>query len=115
MLGKKVTKVFVAADKMEKFFPANKIMLTGNPVRSAIAESTVSRQEGIRFFSLDENKKTVLVIGGSLGAKTINESIDAGLDELLSQGLQLIWQTGKPYADKAKERAAGKQAVWVND
>lgn len=115
MLGKKVTKVFVAAAKMEKFFPASKIMLTGNPVRSAIAQSTVSRQEGIRFFSLDENKKTVLVIGGSLGAKTINESVDAGLDELLNQGLQLIWQTGKPYADKAKERAAGKQAVWVND
>ena len=69
----------------------------------------------MRFFSLDEQKTTVLVVGGSLGAKTINEAIDQGLDELTSEGLQLIWQTGKPYAARGKERAKGKTGVWVNE
>lgn len=115
MLGKKATKVFVATDGMEKFFPAAKLMITGNPVRSVITQSSVTKKDGVRFFSLDENKKTVLVVGGSLGAKTINEAIDAGLEDLLAAGLQLIWQTGKPYAAKAKERAKSVRAVWVND
>lgn len=114
-LGKKATKVFVAADGMEKFFPKEKIVITGNPVRSAIVQSTVSRSEGIKFFSLDESKKTVFVVGGSLGARSINEAIDRHLSELLNAGLQLIWQTGKPYAAKAKERAAGIKPVWVNE
>jgi UDP-N-acetylglucosamine--N-acetylmuramyl-(pentapeptide) pyrophosphoryl-undecaprenol N-acetylglucosamine transferase len=100
---------------MEKFFPAAKIIISGNPVRSAIVQSATTKSEGIRFFSLDENKKTLLVVGGSLGAKTINEAIDKDLDQLLNAGLQLIWQTGKPYADKAKERAKGKSSVWVNE
>src|SRR5262245_3304162 len=100
---------------MDKFFPASKILVTGNPVRAAIAESTISKSEGTKFFSLDEQKKTVLVIGGSLGAKSINEAIDKHLDELLNSGLQLIWQTGKPYASKAKERANGKTTVWANE
>jgi UDP-N-acetylglucosamine--N-acetylmuramyl-(pentapeptide) pyrophosphoryl-undecaprenol N-acetylglucosamine transferase len=115
MLGKKATKVFTGTDGMEKFFLKEKIMITGNPVRSAIASASVSRSEGIRFFSLDENKKTLLVVGGSLGAKSINEAISKNLDQLLSTGLQLIWQTGKPYAAKAKEHTAGKRSVWVND
>jgi UDP-N-acetylglucosamine--N-acetylmuramyl-(pentapeptide) pyrophosphoryl-undecaprenol N-acetylglucosamine transferase len=115
MLGKKATKVFTGTDGMEKFFPKEKIMVTGNPVRSAIATAAVSRSEGIRFFSLDENKKTLLVVGGSLGAKSINEAISKDLDQLLKAGLQLIWQTGKPYAAKAKEHTAGKQSIWVND
>ncbi|MEO8405752.1 MAG: undecaprenyldiphospho-muramoylpentapeptide beta-N-acetylglucosaminyltransferase [Chitinophagaceae bacterium] len=115
LLGKKVAKVFVAAEQMEKFFPSKKLMITGNPVRAVITSSTVDKQQGIQFFSLDANKKTVLVIGGSLGAKTINEAIDAGLEQLLSKGLQLVWQTGKPYAAKAKERATDKNDVWTND
>ncbi|HEX7845395.1 MAG TPA: undecaprenyldiphospho-muramoylpentapeptide beta-N-acetylglucosaminyltransferase [Chitinophagaceae bacterium] len=115
MLGKKATKVFTGTDGMEKFFSKERLLVTGNPVRSAIAESGISRSEGLKFFSLDESKKTVLVVGGSLGAKTINEAIDKRLDDLLGAGLQLIWQTGKPYADKAKARAAGKTGVWVND
>lgn len=115
MLGKKATRVFTGTDGMEKFFPAAKILVTGNPVRASISASTVSRAEGIKFFALDEAKKTVLVVGGSLGAKTINEAIDTGLDELLHAGLQLIWQTGKPYAAKAKERVAGKASIWAND
>ncbi|MEO5562547.1 MAG: undecaprenyldiphospho-muramoylpentapeptide beta-N-acetylglucosaminyltransferase [Chitinophagaceae bacterium] len=115
MLGKKAVKVFVASDDMEKFFPAGKIIISGNPVRSAIVHAATTKAEGIRFFSLDENKKTLLVVGGSLGAKTINEAVDKDLDQLLDAGLQLIWQTGKPYADKAKERVKGKQSVWVNE
>lgn len=115
MLGKKATKVFVAADNMEKFFPADKIVITGNPVRETITRSVVTKNEAIKSFSLDETRKTVFVVGGSLGARSINEAIDAGLDELLNAGLQLIWQTGKPYAEKAKQRAEGKQNVWVNE
>lgn len=115
MLGKKATRVFVATDGMEKFFPAAKISLSGNPVRSAIVQAAVGKVEGIRFFSLDETKKTLLVVGGSLGAKTINEAIDKDVEKLLDAGLQLIWQTGKPYAEKGKERAKGKSGIWVND
>jgi UDP-N-acetylglucosamine--N-acetylmuramyl-(pentapeptide) pyrophosphoryl-undecaprenol N-acetylglucosamine transferase len=115
MLGKKATKIFVASDGMEKFFPAEKIIVTGNPVRGAIAESKITRSEGIKSFSLDDNKKTVLIVGGSLGARSINEAIDKNLDALLNAGLQLIWQTGKPYAAKAKQRAEGKRSVWVNE
>jgi len=115
MLGKKATKVFVAADEMEKFFQANRILVSGNPVRSGISKSVVSREEGIRFFGLNPDKKTVLSIGGSLGAKSINESLDKGLDEFEKNDLQLIWQTGKPYAVKGKERASGKANVWAGD
>lgn len=115
MLGKKAIKVFTGTDGMEKFFPKEKIMITGNPVRSAITTAAVSKSEGLKFFGLDETKKTVLVVGGSLGAKSINEAIDKGLDDLLDQGLQLIWQTGKPYADKGRERASKKNGVWVSD
>lgn len=115
MLGKKATKIFVASEGMEKFFPANKILVSGNPVRSGISKTTVSREEGIRFFGLNPDKKTVLSIGGSLGAKSINESLDKDLDEFEKNNLQLIWQTGKPYAAKGKERAGGKTNVWAGD
>jgi UDP-N-acetylglucosamine--N-acetylmuramyl-(pentapeptide) pyrophosphoryl-undecaprenol N-acetylglucosamine transferase len=115
LLGKKATKIFVATDGMEKFFPTEKILTTGNPVRSTISQSVVSRSEGIKFFGLDENKKTVFAVGGSLGAKSINEAINKHLDELLNAGLQLIWQTGKPYAVKAKERVEGKQSVSASE
>jgi UDP-N-acetylglucosamine--N-acetylmuramyl-(pentapeptide) pyrophosphoryl-undecaprenol N-acetylglucosamine transferase len=115
MLGKKATRIFTGTTGMEKFFPKEKITVTGNPVRKAIAEATVTRSEGLKFFSLDEAKKTVLVVGGSLGAKSINEAIDKGLDNLLQAGLQIIWQTGIAYSAKAKERASGKKTVWVNE
>ncbi len=114
-LAKKATRIFTGTGDMEKFFPAGKIIVTGNPVRASIAAATTTRQEGIRFFSLEESKKTVLVVGGSLGAKTINEAIDQGLDALLGAGLQLIWQTGKPYAEKAKQRVQDKKGVWAGE
>ncbi len=115
MLGKKATKIFVASDGMERFFPAKKILLTGNPVRASISKSTMSREEGIKFFELDPEKKTVLSVGGSLGAKSINEALDKDLDQFESNNMQLIWQTGKPYVANGKERAAGKTNIWAND
>jgi UDP-N-acetylglucosamine--N-acetylmuramyl-(pentapeptide) pyrophosphoryl-undecaprenol N-acetylglucosamine transferase len=113
MLGKKATRIFVAVDGMETFFPAEKIMITGNPVRAAIAESRTTREEGIRFFGLDPAKKTILSVGGSLGAKSINEAVEAGLDEIEKAGLQLIWQTGKPYAEKAQAAVKGRKHIWA--
>jgi len=115
ILGKRAKRVCVAYEGMEKFFPKEKIVLTGNPVRAAISQSTVSKGEGLRFFQLAEGKKTVFVVGGSLGAKSINEAVDAHLDELLNAGLQLIWQTGKLYLGRARDRVAGKPGIWVND
>lgn len=115
MLGKKATKVFTGTEGMEKFFPKENIMVTGNPVRAAITDSSVTRSEGLNFFSLDPGKKTVLIVGGSLGAKSINEAVDKGLDNLLNAGLQIIWQTGKPYGARAKERVMEKKSVWVNE
>ena len=114
-LGKNATKVFTGTKGMEKFFPAAKILVTGNPVRKAIANASVSREEGQRFFGLDPAKKTVLVVGGSQGARSINEAIGKGVDEIVEAGLQLIWQTGKHYAESAKHRTAGMSGVWAND
>ncbi len=114
LLGKMATKIFVAIDGMEVFFPVNKLMITGNPVRSSISNSSISRAEAIKFFSLDESKKTVLVVGGSLGAKSINEAIDLNLNEMLNAGLQILWQTGKPYESIAMKRCENKSGVSVN-
>lgn len=115
-LGRKATRVFVATDGMEKFFPAGKIVITGNPVRSDIREvAQISTEEARKFFGLENVKPVVLVIGGSLGSRSINEAIAAGLNDLLAAGLQLIWQTGKTDAGKWKDVAKGKHGVFVND
>ncbi len=115
MLGKKAIEIFVASDGMENFFPAEKIKITGNPVRSSISQSSVTREEGIKFFGLNPAKKTILSIGGSLGAKSINEAIDKHINAFAENDLQLVWQTGKPYAEKGKAAAAGKSNIWAND
>jgi UDP-N-acetylglucosamine--N-acetylmuramyl-(pentapeptide) pyrophosphoryl-undecaprenol N-acetylglucosamine transferase len=115
MLGKNATKIFVASDGMEKFFPKSKIMITGNPVRKAIAEATISREEALQFFGLEPEKKTVLAVGGSLGARSINEALATHLDQLNDNALQLIWQTGKTTATEYAERAKGFRNVFVND
>ncbi|NCI49147.1 undecaprenyldiphospho-muramoylpentapeptide beta-N-acetylglucosaminyltransferase [Sediminibacterium roseum] len=115
MLGKKAARIFVASDRMEMFFPKDKIMITGNPVRSAIAHSTHSRADGQQFFGLDAGKKTVLAVGGSLGARSINEAIAAHIDVFEENGLQLIWQTGKTTAAEYKHIGEGKKNIWVND
>ena len=115
LLGKRATRIFVAIDGMEQFFPASKIVISGNPVRESITQSTVSREEAIRFFGLNPARRTVLSIGGSLGAKSINEALTAGLSKFAAQDIQLIWQTGKPFADQGKQAAAGNELVWVNE
>lgn len=116
LLGRGATKIFVASDGMEKFFPAQKIVVTGNPVRPAIAGADLLSQEAaLRFFGLSAGRQTVLAVGGSLGARSINEAIASGLDELQAAGLQLIWQTGKVESGKWKEAAAGRDGVWVGE
>jgi UDP-N-acetylglucosamine--N-acetylmuramyl-(pentapeptide) pyrophosphoryl-undecaprenol N-acetylglucosamine transferase len=114
LLGRKASKIFVASDGMEKFFPSEKIMITGNPVRQNIVGNTISRTTGIEFFGLNPAMKTVFVTGGSLGAKGINEAIDANIDTFTKNNVQLIWQTGKPYAEKASARAAENKNIWAN-
>jgi UDP-N-acetylglucosamine--N-acetylmuramyl-(pentapeptide) pyrophosphoryl-undecaprenol N-acetylglucosamine transferase len=104
LLGRRVGKICVAYEGMENFFPANKIVLTGNPVRTEIAHG--SREEALRFFGLDPNKKTLLVIGGSLGARTLNLATAAALPHLREAGIQLLWQTGKIYFPDAQQQAA---------
>lgn len=103
LLAKTVQKICVAFDGMEQFFPKDKIIFTGNPVRQDIVDLTNKREKGLVEFGLSPDKKIVLVIGGSLGARTINESIEGGLDVLAKNNIQLLWQTGKGYADKAAE------------
>lgn len=115
LLGKNATKVFVATDGMEKFFPKEKIQITGNPVRKSIAHSTVTRSQALRFFSLDENKVTVLAVGGSLGARSINEALSNSLDAFKFHNLQLIWQTGKATGAEYKGKGEKYLNVWVNE
>jgi len=115
LLGKKATKIFVAIDGMEKFFPENKIVISGNPVRASITGSRVSKSEAIQHFGLDAGKTTVLSIGGSLGARTINDALGHNLEAFEKNNLQLIWQTGKPYAAEGREQCEGKKNIWVND
>lgn len=105
ILSKKASKICVAYEGMEAFFPKEKIILTGNPVRQDILNTNIDREEAYRFFNLDQTKKTVLVIGGSLGARGINEALVEGLSEFKKQDIQLLWQTGKPYFETAKEKA----------
>ena len=104
LLAKKAAKICVAYEGMERFFPKEKIMLTGNPVRQALLESKVTRQEALASFGLDSAKKTVLLVGGSLGARTINESVLQHLDLIGDSGLQFIWQTGKYYSAEIARR-----------
>ena len=105
-LAEKASKICVAYDGMERFFPAAKIIKTGNPVRQNLLETTCSREEAISSFGLDPAKKTILLVGGSLGARTINESVLNHLDLVESAGVQFIWQTGKYYHAHIQEEMA---------
>ena len=105
LLAKRAARICVAYDNMERYFPAGKIVFTGNPVRSDISGKDVSREEALLHFGLEEAKKTVLVLGGSGGAGTINNSILDGLEKLEQEGIQVIWQTGRYYFDSMREKA----------
>jgi len=101
LLAKKVNRICVAYDGMEKFFPKEKIQLTGNPVRQDIVELTDKKKEGLKHFDLDQNKKTILLFGGSLGARTLNDSMAANKDLLeKNQNVQVLWQAGKLYIEE---------------
>lgn len=115
LLGKKATKVFVATRGMESFFPVEKILITGNPIRKSIAESSLSKDKAIEFFGLNGSKKTVLAVGGSLGAKSINDALLNGLDLFEKNDIQLIWQTGKVGALKYHAAAKTKNNIWINE
>ena len=108
LLASKAKAICVAYEKMERFFPKDRIILTGNPVRQELQNDTISREEAIRFFNLDPSKKTILVIGGSLGARTINNSIAAGIEKI-PQNIQLIWQSGKGYDTQAQKALEEKK------
>jgi UDP-N-acetylglucosamine--N-acetylmuramyl-(pentapeptide) pyrophosphoryl-undecaprenol N-acetylglucosamine transferase len=105
LLAAKAAKICVAYPGMERFFPKDKILLTGNPVRQDLLEGENLKQKGQEYYNLDPNKKTLLIVGGSLGARTINESVMQHLDELeAAEDIQVIWQTGKYYYQQIQER-----------
>ncbi len=103
LLAKKVQKICVAYDGLEDFFPKEKIIKTGNPVRQDLLEISDKRKEAINFFKLDKNKKTLVVLGGSLGARVINQTIEKYLNNILANDVQIIWQTGKLYINEYKK------------
>ncbi len=105
LLAKKAKRICVAYDGMERFFPKDKIILTGNPVRQDLFSVYPKSQDAYDFFNFDSQKKTLLIVGGSLGARTINQSVIAHLDKLCQSGIQVIWQTGKFYIDDARKAA----------
>lgn len=113
LLGKKARKICVAYDNMERFFPAESIVKTGNPIRRALLANTLSKEEARKSFGLDPAKPTLLVVGGSLGALTVNESMEAGIRKLAEKGVQVIWQTGKNFGDRGPKAAEGLEGVVV--
>ncbi len=105
LLAKRAHRICVAYEGMERFFPKDKLVLTGNPVRSDILSARQHSLEAAQHFGLAAGKCTVLVIGGSLGARTLNEAMAAGISRLVDAGCQVIWQTGKPYYSEAVSKA----------
>nr|WP_315174426.1 undecaprenyldiphospho-muramoylpentapeptide beta-N-acetylglucosaminyltransferase [uncultured Flavobacterium sp.] len=112
LLSKKAATICVAYENLERFFPKEKMLLTGNPVRQDLIDVTAKREEAIAYFKLNPNKKTILVLGGSLGARRINQLIEKELSHLLDQHVQIIWQCGKLYLeDYSKYNSAQVQVV----
>ena len=106
LLAKQAKKICVAYEGMERFFEKDKIILTGTPVRQGLLNSTQSREEAIYSFGLDPSKRTILILGGSLGARTINQCLMSNLDKVKDSEVQFIWQTGKIYIEEAREAVA---------
>lgn len=112
ILGKKVNTICVAFDGMERFFPKEKIMLTGNPVRAEVVQIEGKKTEAVGYFGLEPQKKTLLVVGGSLGSWSINEGIELNLRKWSLEGFQIIWQTGKLFYERAVS-SSENAASWV--
>ncbi len=106
ILASRVNAVCVAYEDMERFFPKDKIIYTGNPVRKDLLNVEKKREEGLIHFNFRGNRKILLVLGGSLGSRTLNRSIQAGIEKLIENKIQVIWQTGKDYFPVAKEIVA---------
>ena len=118
LLAKQAHKICVAYEGMERFFEKEKIILTGNPVRQDLLNHTASQADAIKSFGLDPNKKTILVLGGSLGARTINNCIIQNLDKIKNSDVQFIWQTGKIYIEEARDsvsKMGGLNMLHVTD
>ena len=118
LLAKQAHKICVAYEGMERFFEKEKIILTGNPVRQDLLNHTASQAEAIKSFGLDPKKKTILVLGGSLGARTINNCIIQNLDKIKNSDVQFIWQTGKIYIEEARDsvsKTGGLSMIHVTD
>ena len=111
MLGAKAKAVCVAYTGMEKFFPADKIVMTGNPIRKSLLDTKDTSEEARKAFGLDPDKKTLLAVGGSLGALTINESLEKDIRKLTDKGYQVIWQTGKNFGNRAVTASEGITGV----
>ncbi len=106
LLAKKAEKICVAYEGMDRFFPAEKIVMTGNPVRQNVLECSISKQEARKSFGLDPEKKTILLVGGSLGARTLNESVCRHFQQVKDSPVQFIWQTGKYYNEEMTKAVA---------
>ena len=111
LLAKRASKICVAYEGMDRFFPSDKIILTGNPVRQNILQNNISKADARKAFQLDSEKKTILIIGGSLGARTINESILQHLSDIRNSDVQFIWQTGKVYKEAIAKRLEGEEPL----
>ncbi len=112
LLAKKASKICVAYPNMNRFFESSKIVFTGNPIRANILSKT-NKKEAIKHFKLDESKKTILIIGGSLGARTINNSIEKFLENNTNNNVQLIWQTGSYYFNDLKQKHESNPNVHI--
>jgi len=108
LLAKKASKICVAYEHMDRYFPVEKIIVTGNPVRQGLENITDKRPEAQQYFQLEEGRKTLLVIGGSLGARTLNQSLLQSLDKLVSSDIQIIWQTGAGYFDEVQQKVTSR-------
>ncbi|MFZ9687069.1 MAG: undecaprenyldiphospho-muramoylpentapeptide beta-N-acetylglucosaminyltransferase [Chitinophagaceae bacterium] len=115
MLGKHASSIMVGTDGMERFFPVNKLIKTGNPIRSEIIHSVFNIEEAFEYFGIKQGLPTVLVIGGSLGARSINQAIGNGLSRLLDSGIQVIWQTGKGNLDLIDQSLIKRKGVCVTE
>ena len=117
LLAKQADCICVAYEGMERFFPKEKIKLTGNPVRQKLLEANITHDEAVRTFGLDPKKKTVLIVGGSLGARTLNESVLGAWESLKNADVQFIWQTGKYYYEQITAQLSGRELrnVYVCD
>lgn len=113
LLKNEARRICVAYEGMERFFPKEKIVITGNPIRQDLLNSSATREEATEYFTLDPTKKTVLIVGGSLGARTINEAIAANLDKITKADIQILWQTGKNYQGEFGKHDWGNRTAFI--